>query len=142
MNKEAEKQSPSSILIPNKAKFKLKTTDNHVLDVFSAFYKHPAMLNEDAWTLMKGMKVMVDVDTMLFFEGNETEFGWNKDKLETCKISSKLEGDELTKHWNKLYKHALRTKKRMAQHFDQDKVTELFENLQVDTKKSDSLQDC
>ena len=30
----------------------------------------------------------------------------------------------------------------MAQHFDQDKVTELFENLQVDTKKSDSLQDC
>lgn len=133
---------PKSILLHNKAtKFKIKTSDGHLLHVFSVFYAHPAMLNEDGWNLMKDMKILVDVDTMFLLESNISEFGWNKDKLLTCKITSELEGDALKKHWDKLYKHALRTRKRMDQHFDKDKLSEMLEDLKIDTKKSDASQD-
>ena len=134
--------SSKSILLHNKAaKFKIKTSDGHLLHVFSGFYAHPAMLNEDGWTLMKDMKILVDVDTMYLLESNISEFGWNKDKLITCKITSNLEGDELTKHWNKLYNHALRTRNRMSKHFDKDKLSEMLEDLKIDTKKCDASQD-
>ncbi len=126
-----------SILLKNRLPtFKIKTKDSHLLHIFSVFYDHPAMLNEDGWVLMKGMKILVDVDTMFLLESNISEFGWNKEKLLTCKISSQLTGDELTKHWNKLYKHALRVRSRMKKHFDDTKVTELLENLNI----SDSSQ--
>lgn len=122
--------TPKSILLHNKTtKFKIKTSDGHLLHVFSVFYAHPAMINEDGWSMMKDMKVLVDADTMFLLEGNISEFGWNNDKLLTCKITSNLEGEELTKHWNKLYKHALRTRKRMSAHFDKEKVSDLLENL-------------
>lgn len=131
---------PKSILIKNRTtKYKIKTGDGHLLHVFSAFYDHPAMLNEDGWTLMKGMKILVDVDTMFLLESNISEFGWSNDKLLTCKITSELKGDELTKHWNKLYKHSLRTKNRMSKHFDTKKISDLCSKLSLkDTKKSDS----
>ena len=134
-----------SILLHNKAFFKIKTSDGHLLNVFSVFYAHPAMINEDGWTLMKDMKVLVDVDTMFLLESNISEFGWDKDKLLTCKITSKLEGDALKKHWDKLYKHSLRTKKRMSQHFDKDKLCDLLDDMKInketDTNKSDVSQD-
>ena len=49
------------------------------MHVFSGFYAHPAMLNEDGWTLMKDMKILVDVDIsqdeniILFPEGKVQE---------------------------------------------------------------------
>ena len=122
-----------SVLLHNKLpKFKIKTKDSHLLHVFSVFYDHPAMINEDGWVMMKGMKILVDVDTMFLLESNVSEFGWNKDKLLTCKITTTLkEEDEITKHWNKLYKHAMRVKSRMKKHFDDDKITELLQDLNI-----------
>ncbi len=83
-----------SILLNNRVpNFKIKTKDSHLLHVFSVFYDHPAMINVDGWVMMKDMKILVDVDTMFLLESNISEFGWNKDKLLTCKITSNLEGD-------------------------------------------------
>ena len=125
-----------SILLNNRlCKFKIKTKDSHLLHIFSVFYDHPAMINEDGWIMMKDMKILVDVDTMFLLESNISEFGWNKDKLLTCKISSNLKGDELNKHWNKLYKHATRVRSRMKKHFDNDKVVELLEDLSISHSK-------
>lgn len=121
-----------SILLKNRvSKFKIKTKDSHLLHIFSVFYDHPAMLNEEGWVMMKGMKILVDVDTMFLLESNISEFGWNKDKLLTCKITSNLEGEELNKHWDKLYKHATRVRSRMKRHFDSDKVVEMLEDLSI-----------
>ena len=125
-----------SILLKNRLnKFKIKTKDSHLLHIFSVFYDHPAMINEDGWVMMKDMKILVDVDTMFLLESNISEFGWNKDKLLTCKITSNLEGDKLTKHWNKLYKHASRVRSRMKKHFDNDKVVELLGDLSISHSK-------
>lgn len=125
-----------SILLKNRlTKFKIKTKDSHLLHVFSVFYDHPAMINEDGWIMMKGMKILVDVDTMFLLESNISEFGWNKDKLLTCKVSSELKGDKLTKHWNKLYKHATRVRSRMKKHFDNDKVVEMLQDMSISHSK-------
>merc|ERR1711871_1639217 len=95
------------------------------------------MINEDGWIMMKDMKILVDVDTMFLLETNTSEFGWQKDKLLTCKVSSELKGSQLKKKWDDMYKHASRVRARMNRHFDGDKVSSLLEDLSI----SDSSQD-
>ena len=90
---------------------RIKTKDDHVLQAFSGFYQHPAMVNEDAWNLQKhgNVNILVDEDTMHIMKNMLCEFGYEatSDTILTCKLTSMIEDEEeRTKQWNELYEYA------------------------------------
>ena len=90
---------------------RIKTKDDHVLQAFSGFYQHPAMVNEDAWNLQKhgNVNILVDEDTMHIMKNMLCEFGYEatSDTILTCKLTSMIEDEEeRKKQWNELYGYA------------------------------------
>ena len=124
-----------SILLHNRCtKTRVKLADGNILQCFTLFYDHPAMINEEAWTLMKtnGINVLCDTDTMHVLSGNECEWGFTPtgDTILTVKLTTQLENQEdQINHWNKLYEFAVGVKKEAAQFFDKKKIENLADEL-------------
>lgn len=120
-----------SFLITNLCtKVRIQTKDEVVLQVFSGFYSHPALVNEDAWHLQKhgNLNIMVDEDTMYIMKHMLCEFGFDakSDVILTCKLTSVLEDEEeRNKQWNELYTYAKGVRKAASEFFDRQKVEDL-----------------
>ena len=136
----------TSILITNLcAGVRIRTLDDHIIQCFSAFYHHPALINEDAWHLMKhgNTKLMVDEDTMHLMEKMVCEWGFKpkSDTILTLKLTSSIKDkDERIKHWNQLYEYSMKLRSAMTKHFDKDKLDTLTDQLENVTI-SDSAQE-
>tara|TARA_B100000674_G_scaffold119332_1_gene90646 strand:- start:2721 stop:3203 length:483 start_codon:yes stop_codon:yes gene_type:complete len=136
-----------SILITNLCtKTRICTTDNHIIQCFSGFYEHPALIDQDSWHLVKhgNTNLMVDQDTMHLMEDMVCEWGFQpkSDTVLTLKLTStKEDKDERIKHWNQLYKYSMDLKKAMAQHFDNDKIDELADQMKKTSISDSSLED-
>jgi len=140
-----------SFLIINRCDgVRIRTSDGHVLRAFSGFYKHPAMINEDAWQLLHidGQRVLVDSDTTYVMKDMICEWGFEacSDTVITCKITSTIEdADARTKDWTRLYRYVTDVRKAMGDHFDKGKVNELantdlssdIERLSIDSAEND-----
>lgn len=124
-----------TILLHNRCtKTRVKLADGNILQCFSLFYEHPAMINEDAWTLLKtnGINILCDSDTMFVLKGNECEWGFSAtgDTILTAKLSTQLETEkDQINHWNKLYEFAVGIKKEAADFFDKKKIQNLADEL-------------
>lgn len=122
-----------SFVVHNQLKsFKVQTKDGKHLRVFSIFYQHPGMLNEDGWKLFKlpGTKkqILIDVNTLYVLDHNMNEFGYkpNTDIIETCKLTCTFKTqDEVDKHWEDMKEYAVSLKKDQKDFFDKQKVEEL-----------------
>ena len=125
-----------SFLITNLCtKTRISTKDDVILQVFSGFYSHPAMINEDGWHLFEanGKKILVDEDTLFIMKDMLCEWGCEatSDVLLTCKLTSSIEDEtERMKQWNDKYKYAMDIRKASAQFFDKDKVDDLSSQLE------------
>lgn len=126
MNKDLK-----SILITNVCTgVRIRTLDEHIIQCFSGYYKHPALIDEDSWHLMKhgNTKLMVDKDTMHLMENMICEWGFqaNSDTILTLKLTSTVKDkEERIKHWNQLYEYSMNLRKAMTSHFDSNKLDEL-----------------
>ena len=113
--------------------FKVRTSDDVHLRVFSIFYTHPAMIVEDGWKLYKvseKQQILVDVDTLHMFDLNDVEFGFrpNTDMIETCKLTAPFQSQkDIDNHWEQLKEYAVKLKSDQNQFFDKKKVKELME---------------
>lgn len=79
------------------AKVRIKTSDDHVLRVFSFFFAHPKALDESQWKLFDG--ILVDVPTMKLLSLHKCQ--WITDKQDTIigvDLSTDLKGEELDAH--------------------------------------------
>jgi hypothetical protein len=129
----------NSFLITNLCtKVRVQTKDEKILQVFSGFYSHPAMINEDGWHLQKhgNVNILVDEDTMHIMKKMLCEFGYDatSDAILTCKLTSVVEDEEeRTKQWNELYEYARGVRKAAAIHFDKQKVSDLVTKMEETT---------
>lgn len=125
-----------SFLITNLCtKTRISTKDDVILQVFSGFYSHPAMINEEGWHLFEanGKKILVDEDTLFIMKDMLCEWGCEatSDVLLTCKLTSSIEDEtERMKQWNDKYKYAMDIRKASAQFFDKNKVDDLSSQLE------------
>lgn len=123
--------SMKSILVSNLCtKTRIRTIDNHILQCFSAFYEHPALIDEDSWKLIKNgeQRIMVDTDTMYLMKDMVCEWGHDpkSDIILTVKLTStETDSDERMKRWNHLYEYSMKLKKAMNDHFDSKKLDSL-----------------
>lgn len=112
------------------SKIRIKTSDKHVIQAFSAFYTHPAMINEDAWHLVRSgtLPILVDQDTMSIMKGLVCEWGFDAstDAILTLKLTC-LEQDKDAREalLKEKLEYAKRTKAEMDHFFDRAKVEEL-----------------
>lgn len=133
-----------SILITNRCtKTRIQTKDGHILQLFSAFYSHPAMVKEDWWHLLKvgSDKVMIDEDTMVIMKDMECEWGYEakSDVILTCKLTSTIaDEDERMKQWNKLYTFSMGVKKDINGANDVNDLSKQLENTSISCKDSGS----
>lgn len=130
-------------------KTRIETADKHVIQLFSAFYSHPAMLTEDSWHLVKSgtLPILVDQDTMEIMKDLECEWGFDSKsdvilslKLR-CHITDPGKRKELLKH--KL-EYAKRTRGEIEHFFDKQKVEDLTKSMEETTICSERavLDDC
>lgn len=112
------------------SKIRIKTTDEHVIQAFSAFYTHPAMLDEDSWHLVRSgtLPILVDTDTMHIMKDLVCEWGFDAttDAILTLKLTC-LEADDAKRDalLAEKLRYAKRTKAEMSHFFDRKKVDEL-----------------
>ena len=123
---------------------RIQTKDGVVIQLFSAFYDHPAMVNEDAWHLVKhgSFNLLVDEDTMEIMNGLECEWGFsaNSDTIVTCKLSSHEKDEEKRNHDMGIkFEYAKKVRRSMKSFFDASKVDEL--SLAVDAIDINELDD-
>jgi hypothetical protein len=116
-------------------KTRISTKDNVILQLFSGFYSHPAMINEDGWHLFEanGKKILVDEDTLFIMKDMVCEWGCEatSDVLLTCKLTSSIEDEsKRMKQWNDKYKYAMDIKKASEQFFDKNKLDDLSSQLE------------
>lgn len=112
------------------SKVRVETSDKHVIQAFSAFYEHPAMINEDSWHLIKSgtLPILVDKDTLHIMKDLVCEWGFDAktDAILTLKLSCH---EEDVKQRDALLAeklgYAKRTKAEISHFFDRTKVDEL-----------------
>ena len=125
----------SSFLTTNRCtRTRIKTKDNIILQAFSLFYDHPAMVNEEAWHLFThgNTKVMVDKDTLEIMRELECEYGFSpkNDTIITCKLTSRIvDDDERKKQMNQKYEYAKKIRTSIEKFFDGDKIAELTSTI-------------
>lgn len=119
---------------------RVKTSDDHTLKVFSAFYQHPALLEPEDWKLFDAEteKVLMDKDTIYLLNKHVCEFGYEPKTgtILTCKITP-IDKTDLNKHWEDMLQYCLEVKKEFAQFCDEETLG--LEKLNL---KSDQSQDC
>jgi len=129
-------------LLPNS---KVKLADDNLVLLVSIFYNHPRLLTEDGWKLLKigSENLLIDLDTWYILKDKEVELIWKKDHITHVKLTSKLSGEELKKHWDDMLVFANKVQSDMSSHFDKKKVDELCDSLnkvtitEVDSSVSD-----
>jgi len=125
----------SSFLTTNRCtRTRIKTNDNIILQAFSLFYDHPAMVNEEAWHMFThgNTKVMVDKDTLEIMRDLECEYGFSPktDTIITCKLTSRIvDDDERKKQMNQKYEYAKKIRTSIEKFFDGDKIAELTSTI-------------
>tara|TARA_A100001015_G_scaffold318408_1_gene438224 strand:+ start:4096 stop:4578 length:483 start_codon:yes stop_codon:yes gene_type:complete len=135
------------ILITNLCtKCRIRTADEHIIQCFSGFYKHPALINEDAWHLVKSgnVKLMVDSDTMHLMEGMVCDWGFDSksDTVITMKLTSTIKDkDERIAKWNALYEYSMNLRSAMDSHYDSDKIDQVTDLLKKTTISDASQED-
>lgn len=127
-------------LLPNT---KIKLADENLVLILSIFYNHPQLLAEDGWKLIKvgSENVLIDTDTAHVTNGKEIELVWDKDHITHIKLTSKLQGDALMKHWEEMLQYAGNVQRDMTAHFDKNKVDDLcaaLEDVKVSTSAENS----
>lgn len=136
-----------SFLVTNLCtKTRISTKDDVILQLFSGFYSHPAMINEDGWHLFEanGKKILVDEDTLFIMKDMLCEWGCEatSDVLLTCKLTSSIEDEsERMKQWNDKYKYSMDIRKASSQFFDKDKVDDLSNQLEKITVSANTDSD-
>ena len=125
---------------------RIRTTDDHIIQCFSAFYKHPALINEDSWHLTKhgNTKIMIDKDTMHLMKDMLCEWGFKakSDIILTLKLTSTIaDKEERIKQWNTLYEYSMKLRRAMASYFDKNKVVDSTINQMKNMSISDSSQE-
>ena len=136
-----------SILITNLCtKTRVKMKDGHVIQLFSGFYNHPAMVKEDWWHLLKvgSERVLVDEDTLVIMKDMECEWGYEAktDIILTCKLTSKIsDEDERMQQWNKLYAFSLKLRKDIESSFKKTTVDDLTDQLNKTSLKDSTCKD-
>lgn len=115
-------------LLPNS---KVKLADNNLVLLLSIFYNHPRLLAEDGWELLKvgSENILIDTDTAYILKDKEIELIWDKDHITHLKLTSRLQGDALKKHWEEMVQYASSVQRDMTAHFDKSKVDELCDSL-------------
>ena len=129
-------------LLPNS---KVKLADDNIVLLVSIFYNHPRLLSEDGWKLLKlgTENILIDLDTWHILRDKEVELVWKKDHITHLKLTSKLTGEKLKKHWEEMVAFATKVQNDMTSHFDKNKVNELCDSLnkvtitEVDSSASD-----
>ena len=79
------------------AKIRIKTSDDHILRVFSFFFPHPKALPESEWKLFDS--ILVDVPTMKLLSMHQCR--WITDKQDTIigvELTTDLKGEDLDNH--------------------------------------------
>jgi len=127
-------------LLPNA---KIKLADGNLVLILSIFYNHPQLLAEDGWNLLKvgSENILIDTDTAYITNGKEIELVWNKNHITHIKLTSKLQGDALMKHWEEMLQYAGNVQRDMTAHFDKNKVDDLcaaLEDVKVSTSAENS----
>jgi len=108
-----------SVLLPNKLpRKKIRTQDGAVLKLFSLFFSHPYMLNEDGWKLLvvSEEKLLVDVDTLHIFGDCEIKLVYEKEYITHAELTSDLKGEALDKLYLKMMKYAEKVRAEMNEH--------------------------
>ena len=115
-------------LLPNS---KVKLADSNIVLLLSLFYNHPRLLSEDGWKLLKvgNQNILIDLDTAHIFKDKEIELVWDNDHITHFRLTSKLTGEELKKHWDTMVTYANQVRRDMTSHFDKNKVDELCDSL-------------
>jgi len=139
----------SFVILNQCDKIRVKTKDGVVMQVFSAFYRHPAMINEDAWHLVKhgNLRLLIDTDTMEIMKDLECEWGFSpkSDTIMTCKLTSCIRDKEKRNaQFGEKLEYAKGVRSSMETFFDAKKVDELSAALDsIDiTELSDSDSHC
>ena len=82
-----------SLTLPNKLpNKKVKLGDGTVLKLFSLFYTHPYLLNEDGWKLLNlgEEKLLVDTDSLHVFGNCEIRLKYDKEHITNVNLTSNL----------------------------------------------------
>ncbi len=139
--------SPRSILITNLCtKTRIKTKDEHVIQCFSAYYKHPALIDESSWHLVKNgtQHILVDKDTLHLMKDMICEWGFDatSDTILTLKVTSTvMDKVKRLQQWNERYEYAMKLTKAMKAYFDHTKVIDVLAESVNNINLSDSEQD-
>lgn len=109
---------------------RVKMKDGIVIQVFSLFYMHPGMINEESWHLIShgNFKVLVDEDTLVIMKDLQIEWGFKprSDTIISCKLSTRIpEGDERKKQMHDKYEYAKKVRSSMNSFFDKKKIDDL-----------------
>jgi len=117
-----------SLTLPNKLpNKKVKLGDGTVLKLFSLFYTHPYLLNEDGWKLLNlgEEKLLVDTDSLHVFGNCEIRLKYDKEHITNVNLTSNLKGDELASLFDEMLNYSKQVRADMNSHYDPDKVSEL-----------------
>jgi hypothetical protein len=108
-----------SVLLANKLpRKKIRTQDGTVLKLFSLFFSHPYMLNEDGWKLLVVCeeKILVDVDTLHIFGDCEIKLVYDKEYITHAELTSDLKDEALDKLYMEMMKYAEKVRAEMDEH--------------------------
>ena len=117
-----------SLTLPNKLpNKKVKLGDGTVLKLFSWFYTHPYLLNEDGWKLLNlgEETLLVDTDSLILFGNWKMLLKSDKENITNVNLTSNLKGDELASIFEEMLNYSKQIRADMNSHYDPDKVSEL-----------------
>ena len=120
---------------------RVEIKDKVLMQVFSGFYSHPAMINEDDWHLMEalGKNILVDEDTMFVMKDMVCEWGRDaaSDTILTCKLTSTIEDeDKRAAQWNEKLKYAMDVRDNQSKFYDKKKVDELTQLADISVSEN------
>ncbi len=131
-----------SITLPNKLPDKkVKLGDGVVLKLFSIFYTHPFLLDEDGWKLLNlgEEKILVDTDSLHVFGDCDVTLKYDMEHITHVNLRSHLKGDELNGLFDDMLKYSKQVRADMNSHYDPDKVSELTSALNTIKISSDDV---
>lgn len=102
--------------------------------MFSLFYTHPYLLNEDGWKLLnlQDEKLLVDTDSLHVFGDCQVRMQYDdNDHITHVNLRSDLTGDELTKLFDKMLEYSKQVRADMNSHYDSAKVCDLASGLKM-----------
>jgi hypothetical protein len=126
-----------TVLVANQCRaFRVETKDKVQLRVFSMFYPHPGMVEEEGWKIfqMDKDKILVDENTLYVLERNINEFGFEpkSDTIISCKLTKEGSQEEIDAHWDDMKKYGEELKTDYSNFKKADPTTALSELSLID----------